>query len=308
MTTCNGIDWEKSFGSAASLREQIWAPSIAPYTAVLKHRKSLCVTNLKSYLILKTQTVLLRSHSPSQQNSKTIRLVGPIRKPNTAKALQTLFISGLAVRMETSRRPRECRERETSSKPGHKNEKKKKKLITEKRLNWTEIEQNGRGIVGIKAISRSWSTGNPGKVYEWPCHSIRDYAMMAVCPHAHSNRSLPDTSPVTSHYHLPTRCLLQSSFKCCLYHDAKAFAVVSPASAHERYLSYNQAGFSAYSTRLKRPPTWAKSGCHWFVSQEDRLRLKARGWGGGSLTGCQGLASAGVLRQLSVQEHLSSAR
>lgn len=141
------------------------------------------------------------------------------------------------------------------------------------------MEQNGRGIVGIKAISRSWSTGNWGNVYEWPCHSIRDYAMMAVCPHADSNRSLPDTCPVTSHYHLPTRCLLQSSFKCCLYDDAKAFAVVSPASAHERYLSSNQAGFSAYSTRLKRPPTWAKSGCHWFVSQEDRLRLKARGWG-----------------------------
>lgn len=103
-TAQSGIGWEKSFGSAASLRETLFRQEWNKYDHVQSlhiqlcssTKKGLCVTNLESYLSLKTQTVLLRSHSPSQhkQNSKTINLVGPVRKPNTAKALQTLFLSG----------------------------------------------------------------------------------------------------------------------------------------------------------------------------------------------------------------------
>lgn len=60
------------------------------------------------------------------------------------------------------------------------------------------------------------------KVYEWPPHGIRDFMVMSVRLRADSNPSLPGTAPITAHYHPPTRRLLQSSPKCCLYDDPGA--------------------------------------------------------------------------------------
>lgn len=131
-----------------------------------------------------------------------------------------------------------------------------------------------------------------------------------VCLHADSNPSLPGTSPITVHYHLPTKRLLQSSPKCCLYDDPKAslspwfhlpvlMSITSPITRQT---------FCLHRSRRKRLPTWAESGCRWFISQDDGLRLEAWGWAGLSLAGCQGLTSAGVWRQCGVQGHLSAAR